>query len=349
MIHVFKPEVAVEAVASVAATLQRGQLSEGPAVAAFEQAMATKFGFSHALATNSGTAALHLALDQLVGPGDEVVTTPQTFIATAMVPLLLGARVVFADIDLDTGNIDVDSVRPVLSDRTKAIVVVHYGGVPCEMDPLLELGVPVVEDCAHALGATYNGESVGTLGQFGAFSFQAVKQLTTGDGGLLVSAFADDHERAKRRRWFGVDRMTKAPAVEHGWKYHMNDIAATLGLGHLPRFDQDQKRRIAIDRRYRDAFASIDGLDLLRDDAEGARWIFTVLVEHRDDFVRALESRGVEAAVWHGRIDRHPVFASSESLPNAELFSLSQAIIPLRPNLTDEEVEQVIEAVKGGW
>lgn len=366
MVRMFQPTVSEAAVERVSACLRSGWISEGRAVKSFEQQFSQYFGLPPALALNSGTAGLHLAvLGAGVGPGDEVVTTAQTFVATAMVVSQAGATPVFADITPGGPNIDPSDVEARIGPRTKAIIVVHYGGYPCEMDELRAIadryGVVLIEDAAHALGATYRGRPIGSLGDFGVFSFQAIKQLTTGDGGMLVSADEGRYRQALRRRWFGIDRERRTVSElgepeydirEVGYKYHMNDVAASMGLAQLETFGAAQERRRAINRTYREAFAGIDGLDLLeeRSDRESACWLFTVRVAKRVEFVRAVRSRGVEAAAWHRRIDSNGVFGGCRTdLPNLEAFDATQVSLPLRETLREEEVERVVAAVRAGW
>jgi perosamine synthetase len=346
--------------------MQSGWIGEGKAVAAFEKGFASRFKLSHALALNSGTAALHLALlGANVRPGDEVITTAQTFVATAMAVLYVGAHPVFADLVPGGPNIDPADVARAVTSRTKAIVVVHYGGYPCDMDEILAVaerhGLAVIEDAAHALGATYHGRPVGSFGDFGVFSFQAIKQLTTGDGGMLVCSDEDRHREALRRRWFGIDRERRTASElgesewdirEVGYKYQMNDIAASLGLAQLESFEVAQARRRELNRRYRLRLAAVTGLELLDEcsDRESASWLFTVRVERRVDFVRAMRGRGIEAAAWHRRIDAHSVFGGLRpDLPNLTSFDETQVAIPLRESLSDEEVERVIKSTRMGW
>lgn len=366
MIRMFQPTLSEAAIRRAQACMQSGWIGEGKAVAAFEKGFADTFGFSHALAVNSGTAALHLALlGAGVRPGDEVITTAQTFVATAMAVLLVGAQPVFADLASGGPNIDPADAERRLTSRTRAIVVVHYGGYPCDMDEFRTVGarhgLVIVEDAAHALGATYRGRPVGSLGDFGAFSFQAIKQLTTGDGGMLACADEEKHREALRQRWFGIDRERRTTSElgepewdirEVGYKYQMNDIAASLGLAQLESFWLAQTRRVELNKVYRMRLGSVSGLELLeeRSDREGASWLFTIRAQRRVDFVRALRDRGVEAAARHRRIDRHAVFGGLRpDLPNLTSFDETQVAIPLRESLSDEEVERVIDAVRSGW
>lgn len=351
MIPTFSPDVSMDSLARVVRTLVDGRLSEGPAVPQFEAMLGEHFDMPNVVATNSGTAALHLAvLGCDIGPGDRVVTVAQSFEASAMVIKMVGAEPVFADIEM-TGCIDPVSAAELIDDRTKALLVVHYGGCPCDMDALREVAgpLPIIEDCAHALGARYKGRYVGSEG-IGCFSFQAIKQLTTIDGGVLVFADRERSEQARRRRWFGIDRNDRTRLVsEIGYKYHMNDVAASAGLGELRRFDEAQKRRELIRSAYVRAFESL-GITLPEHPGrESACWLFTLLVERREDFINAMGSRGIEARQWHRRIDRHPIFGGVCDLPAQAEFDAKQVSIPSRANLTDEEVKQIIEAVEAGW
>ena len=273
---------------------------------------------------DSGTSALHLGLVVAgIGPGDEVILPPQTFVASGLAILMCGAAPVFADIQPHTGNIDPAAVRGQITERTKAIMPVHWGGYPCDMDELNAIAkehrLVVLEDAAHALGATYKGRPVGSLSQLTAFSFQAIKHLTTGDGGTLCCLDERDYEEARRLRWFGIDRERDRPSLlgervhdlhRVGFKYHLNDLAAAVGLGNLPEVPEILAWHRKVDRTYRDQLNGVLGLTLLErnNDREGSCWFFTVLVEKRDDFVRAMRSRGIPGSVVHQRIDRNRVF-----------------------------------------
>jgi perosamine synthetase len=358
--------VSEQAIANATATLRSGFLSEGAQVKRFEEELAARLGLVRPVALNSGTTALHLALVLAgVRAGDEVIIPPQTFIATGMAVLMQGAAPVFADIQPHTGNIAPESIRQKITARTKAIIPVHWAGYPCDLDEInalaAEHGQSVIEDAAHALGASYHGKPIGALSRFTAFSFQAIKHLTTGDGGALCCLRPDDEQRARVRRWFCIDRDHSQPsflgeriydADEVGYKYHLNDLAAAIGLGNLEVFPQVLARLRELSRRYRQALAFVPGIKLLesKPDRESACWMFTLLADRRDDFLRALQSRGVPASVFHQRIDRNSVFGGCRrDLPHMDEFNASQASIPLHAGLTDAEAEMVIAAVKAGW
>lgn len=366
MIAIFQPRVPESVVEQVAATLRDGWLSEGRRVREFEEAFVHKFNLPRALALNSGTAALHLAvLGAGVGRGDEVIVPAQTFVATATAVLMAGGTPVFADIQSGSPNIDPSDVERRITPQTKAIIVVHYGGYPCDMDEINAVAqrheLKVIEDAAHALGARYRGRPVGTLGDFAIFSFQAIKQLTTGDGGMLVCREARTYQNAYRLRWFGIDRANRKPSplgqpewdiTELGYKYHMNDVAAMMGLAQLAVFDTAQARRQLLNRLYRSELACVSGLTLIEERADRVSgcWLFTIRVERRMEFIRALRSRGVDCAVWHQRIDRNTLFGGERpDLPNQARFNEEQVSIPCRDTLNDGEVETVIRAVCSGW
>jgi perosamine synthetase len=328
--------------------------------------LARVLGLVRPVAVNSGTSALHLALAVAdVGPGDEVILPAQTFVASGLAILMCGATPVFADIQPCTGNLAPASVRAHITPRTKAVMPVHWGGYPCDMDEIngiaREQGIAVVEDAAHALGATYKGRPVGALSRFTAFSFQAIKHLTTGDGGALCCSEEKDCHEARRRRWFGIDRERDQPSTlgervynldEVGFKYHLNDIGAAIGLGNLPDVPDNLKRHRQIAAAYRASLQNIPGLILLewQPDRESSWWIFTVLVERREDFVMALKSRGVPSSVVHQRIDHHRAFGGRrEELAGQAYFDERQVALPIHCGLSHEDVERVTATVKEGW
>ncbi len=362
----FHTHVSPGALELSAQVLLSGRLSEGPMVKRFEDELAQKLGLVHPVAVNSGTTALHLALVLAgVGPGDEVVLPAQTFVATGLVVLMQGATPVFADIDPRTGNLCPQDLARRLTPRTRAILPVHWAGYPCELDEIHRLaekhGATVVEDAAHALGAVYHGKPIGAISHYTAFSFQAIKHLTTGDGGALCCLDAGGARQALTRRWFGIDRVRSQPSIlgervydiqAVGYKYHLNDLAAALGVGNLQDFPERLLRRQRIASRYREALAGVRGLKLLRMDPDRSHafWLFTALCDRREDFIRALAGAGVPASVVHLRIDRNSVFGGVRGdLPGQAEFEARQISIPVHEGLSDEDVAHVIATVQGGW
>jgi perosamine synthetase len=349
-----------------AEVLKSGWLSEGQMVRTFEEALQERLGLTNAVALNSGTSALHLALAVAgVGPGDEVILPAQTFVATGLVILMQGATPVFADVNPRTGNISPQSIRDKISSRTKAIMPVHWGGYPCDMAEINAIakqhGLAVIEDAAHALGACYGGKPVGTVSRFTAFSFQAIKHLTTGDGGLLCCLDQADHHAARARRWFGIDRANSRPSIlgeriydidAIGYKYHMNDLAAAVGLGNLETFSARLARRQQIGSLYRQQLRNVAGLELLEllPDRSHAYWLFTVLVERREDFIRKLAEQQIPASVVHLRIDHNSVFGGMrDDLSGQAEFDSRQVSIPVHEGLSDEQAGQIVAVIRGGW
>jgi len=296
---------------------------------------------------------------------DEVITTAQTMMATSHVILAQQAKPVFADVQYDTGNIDPNDIERRITPRTKAISVVHWAGYPCDMDEVKQIagrhGLAVIEDAAHALGASYRGKPIGTISDYTCFSFQAIKHVTTGDGGMLSVLTQAKYEEARRRRWYGLDRDKRVPSplgeaifnvTEVGYKAHMNDIAAAMGLEHLKEFDRIFARRHKIARHYREELANVPGLKLFRQDSdrEHGYWLFPVHVENRLDFISALKGRSIEASVVHLRIDRNEIFGGLRTdLPHLDRFTETQVCIPLHAELTDADVDAVVAAIKRGW
>jgi perosamine synthetase len=325
-----------------------------------------QLGLSNPVTVNSGTSALHLALVVSgIGPGDEVILPAQTFIATGFVILMQGAVPVFADIQLNTGNIDPISIRKKITSRTKAIIPVHWGGYPCDMDEInaiaKEFDLIVIEDAAHALGAIYKQIPIGAVSRFTAFSFQAIKHITSGDGGAIACLNSEDSYQAKKRRWFDIDRENSKPdilgeriydATNIGFKYHMNDLAAAVAIGNLSEFPFFQNRIQEIASFYDTELKNIPGLKLLnyKSDRKSAYWLYTVLVDNRENFIKSLKSSGVPSSVVHLRIDKNTIFGGiNEDLQEQKIFDKMQISIPIHANLTHDEVEFVVNTIKKGW
>ena len=362
----FNTHIAPKAIELATHVLKSGWVSEGKMVKEFEIQLNQKLGLANPVALNSCTSALHLALVLVgVGPGDEVIIPAQTFVATGLVVLMQRATPVFADIDPTTGNISVASIRENITDKTKAIIPVRWGGYPCDLDEINELAayhdLAVIEDAAHALGATYKGKPVGAISRFTAFSFQAIKHLTTGDGGALACMDAEDSRKAVVKRWFGIDRPNSKPSTlgervydiaEIGFKYHMNDLAAAVGLGNMEEFPQRLARRREIAVLYRKELSNISGLQLCKwlDDRESACWLFTIFVEKRENFIQKLAENDIPTSVVHLRIDRNTVFGGIKNdLLGQELFDARQIALPAHEMLSAEDIGKIIETIKNGW
>lgn len=364
MLPVFKPALTDEEIEAVSEVMRSGWIGLGPKTAEFESRFAAFCALPHAVALNSGTAALDLAMKLIgVGPGDEVIVPTITFVSTAHVAAQNLGTPVFADVDRRTLNIDPHDVARKLTPRTQAIVVVHYGGRPGDVDALRQVAgdIPIVEDCAHATGASYRGVPVGGLGAIGCFSFHAVKNLTTGDGGMLTTHEPAWGDRARVLRWLGIDRSTwqrvqgESPYAweyqvsELGLKCHMNDIAAAIGLVQLRRLDTLNGRRRAIARRYHEALVDIDEIELPpEDDAvyQSSWHMFVIRCERRDGLSDYFASHGVATGVHYAPIHRYRCYGSQPRLPVAEAEFERLLTLPLFPDLTDGDVDRIVELIR---
>jgi dTDP-4-amino-4,6-dideoxygalactose transaminase len=365
-IVLFHPHVSPDASAAVSATLQSRWIGQGPQVEEFERRFSDRFcRGARSIAVSSGTSALHMAY-RLAGirEGDEVITPVFTCTATNIPLLYEGAIPVFADIQANTLNIDPSQVRALVTERTRAIVCVHYGGYPCDMDELHEIGrergIPVIEDAAHALGASYGGQPIGSLSEFTMFSFQAIKHLTTGDGGMLVCRSDDQSALASRLRWFGIDRSAKLQSRwendirEVGYKYQMTDIAASLGLANLATFDEVLDYRKRLLRHYHAELGSIAGVETVGavEDVrhQHAAWTCTILVDRRADLQRKLREAAIESDPVHFRNDRYTIFKPF-TRPTPVMDSIEQRylVLPLHTRMSADDVQRVCDTVRGGW
>jgi perosamine synthetase len=365
-IPLFRPVVSEEAIKSVAEVLRSGWLGLGPKTEAFERKFADYIGVPYCAGLNSCTAALHLGLSLLdLKPGSEVITTALTFISTNHAILYNSLKPVFADVQPETGNLDVKSVSRMISEKTGAIMLMHYGGYPCDLDEFYDLSrkhnIPIIEDCAHACGATYKDKRIGSHGDIHAFSFHAVKNLTAGDGGALTVKSEKHYLRLKKLRWLGIDRDTfqrnrpqaydwEYDVNELGFKYQMNDIHAAIALSQLPLLEIQNARRAEIASLYAGRLANVPGVSLLKykNDRKSSFHLFCVLAEKRDDLVNKLRENGVAVSVHYRRNDLYPMYEKQE-LPNAEHFWRSVISLPMHLALTDEHIGYITDIIGKGW
>jgi len=365
-IVLFHPHVPAGAIEAVTKVLQSRWIGQGPRVAEFEKQFSNRFaGKGTSLAVGSGTDALHLAYI-LAGlkEGDEVITPVFTCTATSIPFLYMGVKIRFADVDPETLNINVAHVRELINEKTKAIVCVHYGGLPCDMDELKaiakEYNIPVIEDAAHALGATYKGKKIGEISEFTMFSFQAIKHLTTGDGGMLIVQDNDLVPKAERVRWFGIDRSNKQKGTwenditEVGYKYQMTDIGAAMGLAALDEFDDVLAHRQKLFNAYRKGLSSASGIKLIGADATDrthAAWLCTALVEkNRSEFMRTLREKKIESSQVHYRNDRYSILGGRrQDLPHMDAVEENYIVLPLHTKMNEEHVGYICETIRKGW
>ena len=338
--------------------LYGGNLTQGPQVAAFEAALGEYLGTRNVLALNSGTSALQLALRLANVRGGEVITTPMTCVATNMPILAEGARIVWADVDPATGNIDPASVARKVTPSTRAIMVVHWGGQPCDLPTLTavsrECGIPLIEDAAHALGAEWDGLRIGNgTARFTAFSLQAIKHITTIDGGVLACWRDADHARGKRLRWYGLDRDREdrvgQDIAEPGFKAHMNDVAATIGLAQLPYLDGVVRAHRANAAFYDRVLDGRLGTKRPETRGTGAWWLYTVLLSgeaERAEFTRWMAEKGVEVSRVHARNDTHTCFREARTeLPGVDEFASRMCCVPVHSGLRPRDRERVAQAM----
>lgn len=368
------PDLGEEEIQEVVQTLRDGWLGKGPRVTAFEAQFAAYQGLApeRAAAVSSCTAALHLSLVAAgVGPGDEVITTPLTFCATVNTILHTGATPVLCDVDTRSMNIDVRNIRACVTPRTKAILPVHFAGRPCEMDEVLDVArdrrLVVIEDCAHAIEARYRGRPVGTLGDYGCFSFYATKNLTTGEGGMVLARSADQLARVRRMSQHGMTQdawqrhagrgFGQYDVVECGFKYNMMDLEAAIGLHQLRRLDTGLERRREIWSRYQQALA---GLPVtlpapVPPHMRHALHLYTLLLDEggrigRDAFVERMAGWGIGVGIHYKALPEHSYYQQRlgwrpNDTPIATSIGRRSVSLPLSPRLTDPDVERIVSAV----
>lgn len=362
MIPLVKPYIAPanEMMPAIEQILYSGYIAESEPVWEFQKGFGSFIGNPNILMVNSGTAALHIALMLLnVGSGDEVISTPMTSEPTNTTIALTGAKIVWADVDPQTGLLDPMSVRAKITERTKAIMLVHYAGMVCNMDEFnklsKEFNIPIIEDAAHALGSKYNGKIIGSNSRFTCFSFQAIKQMTTVDGGAISFTNEEDVTPARKLRWFGLDKQVSRlenDITRAGYKYGMNNVTATIGMIQLKHTYDVLQRYISNGKYYDGELVGVPGLTLVPyySNTEPSYWLYTMKVEDRDGFCRMMASHGITATQLHHRSDTHSVFAESKcELPNMEEWYSKFVHIPCGWWVNEETRESIAYQIKRGW
>lgn len=369
-----RPSITEEDISAVGEVLRSGWITTGPNTAAFERDFCEYVGCTHAVALGSATAGMHLLLKTLeIGPGDEVITPSMTWVSTVNLIVLAGATPVFADIDRDTLMVTPETVAPCISSRTRAVIPVHFAGASVDITALRELadqnGVPLVEDAAHALGTQYRGHHVGATGT-SVFSFHPVKNITTGEGGMFCTDDKELAERISRLKFHGLgvdayDRQTQgrspqAQVLEPGYKYNMTDMAAVLGLRQLHRINQFNRKRSQLAARYLEWLEDMDELlplSIPEDTTRHAWHLFIVRLDtdragmSRDEFMERLKEKNIGTglhfrAVHLQKYYRESMGMEKGALPNTEWNSDRICSLPLFPDMTFEDVDGVVEAIK---
>lgn len=380
MIQVFKPSLGQEELDALSEIFKIGWIGLGPKTSEFEKRFAGYVGAKFAVAVNSATAALHLACLALeIGPGDEVLVPTMTFVSTAHAPMYCGATTVFVDIDPDTLNIDPKNIESKISPKTKAIIAVHYGGNACLMDEIWDIAkrhdLFVIEDAAHACGGEYKGQKIGGLSRtdFTCFSFQAVKNLPVGDGGMITTNRVEMLPVLNKLRWCGIDKSTwdrtEEIAMEqqsgirrfakYGWyyevhelgyKYHMNDIAAVIGLEQLKKLEAGNQRRRHIVSKYNEAFQGIPWIECIveKEYSTSACHNYVIKTPYRDLLNIYLKDRGIATGVHYMPIHLQPYYRklSKTSYPNAEHVWTQLLTLPLYPDMSEDDVIYIIDEVR---
>jgi dTDP-4-amino-4,6-dideoxygalactose transaminase len=368
------PSIGDAEIDEVVDTLRSGWIGTGPRVARFELEFAELKRSPYAVAVNSCTAALHLSLVAAgIGEGDEVITTPLTFCATVNAIIHAGARPVLADVDPLTMNIDPQQIERMLTPRTKALLPVHFAGLPCDMDAIsgiaMKHGLKVIEDCAHAIETEYRGQPAGCIGDFGCFSFYPNKNMTTGEGGIILTRSESDAERLRslalhgmtKDAWkrFSDPRFRHYLVTEVGYKYNMTDLNAAIGLHQLRRIEGFWRRRSDIWNTYDRAFADLPLVLPTRapEHVKHARHLYTVLVDRdragidREDFIETLNRRLVGTGIHYLCLAEHPVYQSlfgwqASDYPHASRIGRQTVSLPISPSLSDNDVSTIISAVR---
>lgn len=365
MIPVFKPSFGEEELEALREPFKTGWIGLGPKTREFEERFAEYIGTKFAAAVNSGTAALHLALKVLNIEGMEVITTPMTFISTNHVVLYNRGIPVFADIEPDTLNINFAEIEKNITPKTKAILVVHYGGHACDMDPILEIAkknqIHVVEDAAHGCGGEYKGLKLGSIGDLGCFSFHAVKNLSTGEGGMITTDDPEIYRRLLKLRWMGISKDTWSReekdekyswyynVEEVGFKCHMNDIPAAIGLVQLKKLDRMNRRRREITERYNKGLKGLRWLETptVKSYAVSSHHNYVVKVEKRDPLNIYLQQKGISTGVHYIPNNHYEMYRSFRGLtPVSDSVWKKLLTLPLFPDLKDEEVDFIIREIK---
>jgi dTDP-4-amino-4,6-dideoxygalactose transaminase len=375
LFKVFMSETVPEEVGKV---LTSGYIGQGPKVDEFEDKLSYFFNKDYVLTLNSGTSGLHLALHLLksrngswpgLEDGDEVLATSLTCTASNFPILANNLNIKWVDIDEKTLNVDLDDLSRKLSPKTKVIMLVHWGGYPNDLDKLKDIQnkcldlygfkPTIIEDCAHSFGSKYKGKNLGNHGNIAMYSLQAIKHITSIDGGVLILPHQDLYDRAKLLRWYGIDRDSnrkdfrcEADIQEWGFKFHMNDVCATVGIENLKHVNYILNKHQSNAKYYDSNLDSVAGLTTLsrHDDRESAFWIYSMLVDDRDGFYRWMKECNIVVSQVHERNDKHTCVANNKSLlPTLDRIIGKVVSIPVGWWVNDEQREYIIDCIKKGW
>jgi len=365
MISVFGSKVGKEEIEGVSAVLESQWMGFGKKVSEFEEKFAARLGLENFAMVDSGSNALYMAVSLLDLPaGSEVIVPAFTWVSCAQAVLLAGHQPVFCDVELDTLNVSRRTVEAAMTERTKAIMVVHFAGKPVDMHPIMELGLPVIEDAAHAVDSYYHGKPCGGISEVGIYSFDAVKNLTTGEGGGITTQNAKLIERAKILRYCGIGKSGfEAAAASAGeknrwWEYNIQEpfikmlptnIAGAIGLAQLAKIDELQAYRKQVWDIYQTEFADVAWITRPADaepHEKHSYFTYVVRVPDRDRLARYLFDAGIYTTLRYHPLHLNPLYQSAAKLENCETLNEDSLSIPLHPNLTTEQVDFIIETIK---
>lgn len=368
-IPVLQPCIDEEEIDAVSEVLRSGWLGLGPKTAQFEQAFSTYTNSRFTAALNSGTAALHLALEVLnIGPGDEVIVPSLTFISTVHAVSYVGATPVFTDIEYDTMNCSAAEIEKKITNKTKAIIVVHLAGHPCDMEPIHELakskGIHVVEDAAHACGAEYKGQKIGSISELTCFSFHAVKNVTSGEGGAITCQKEWIDRKLREKRWLGISRDTWKRSAEEkmyawqyfvdqvGYKYHMNDLQAAIGIVQLQKINKLNGRRREIAQMYQKELKDLSWIELPqeKDYAKSSWHLFQIRLpaeRDRDNVITHLQNDNIASGVHYYPCHMHPAYIHLNAIvPISANIWQRILTLPIHPSMTDHDIDRVIASLR---
>jgi len=364
MIPVYRPYYDEKEMKYLKAVIESGWWGMGPKTVEFEEKFAQYIGTRYALGLNSGTAALHLALMCIDVQNAEVISPSMTFVSTNHAILYNGGIPVFCDVEYDNLNVTAQEIEKLITDKTKAIIVVHYGGYACDMDSIMELArahnLYIIEDCAHACGGKYKDKMLGSIGDFGCFSFQAVKNLSTGDGGMITTDNEEWTKRIKRLRWVGISKDTFErgagnnydwfyDVTELGFKYHMNDIIAAIGLAQLEKIEWMNDKRRYWSSRYRESLKNISEIKCppVKDYMFPACHNFVIKAEGRDELRKVLMEKGITTGVHYYPNHLFDMYKEYyRKLPVTESVWKNLVTLPLYPDLEEKDFQLIIKTIR---
>lgn len=372
-IELFKVFMAENASSLVSDVLNSGFIGQGTTVDDFEKILQSHLQSPYINTVNSATSGLHMAVHMIksvmnMSPDYEVLTTPLTCTATNFAILANNVKLRWLDVDPKTCNVDVDDLARKITAKTKAVMVVHWGGYPCYLDEINKVldkaedvfgfRPLIIEDCAHAWGSKYKNIPIGNHGNTAVFSFQAIKHMTTGDGGVVVSPNDEFYRRAKLLRWYGLDRTSSADfrceqnIHEWGYKFHMNNINAAIGIANIAHSNRIVQRHKDNAAYYATELANVPGISLLESkvECESSFWIYTLHAENKVGFIKYMKESGIHVSQVHDRNDKHVCLKDFQSfLPGMDKTSKTMICIPCGWWVSDENRQYIVDTIKKGW